>query len=100
MERADVEVCDIWLEMIIIGFLYGIYFYKMFFNQASDMAGLNDHTLDITAITIIIAATIKSSFFSNHVWVCMNECRLRGDRGILPPLILLIVPLSTLIQSS
>ena len=57
--------------------------------------------LDVfTATIIIIATTIKAPFFTKHVWVCMNECRSRGDRGILPPLILLIVPLSTLLQSS
>ena len=50
-ERADVEVCDIWLEMFfIIGLLDGIYFlsdvfHSVFFDQASDVAGLSDHLM-------------------------------------------------------
>ena len=87
MERADVEVCDIWLEMsfyywISIWDIFSLdVFYWMFLNQASDMAGLSDHTLDISATIIIIAATIKASCSTKHVWACMNECRSRGDRG-------------------
>ena len=50
-----------WISLWAI-FLLDV-FYWMFFNQASDMAGLNDHTLDIiinifTIITIVIIFVI------------------------------------------